>query len=334
MIKNHWYIACRSNQLRKSPLPRTICGEPVVVFRDRHGRPGALIDRCLHRNMALSRGCIGASGLVCSYHGWTYDLGGRCVEVPSFPGTGTDGAMGVRSYPVAEKQGLVWVYVAAKPGDLPGREPISFPQFGDKGWRHWFMERVFQGNAFHCVENFLDVPHTAHVHRGLFRSRERKEIEIEITSGETWVQAEFLNEERMDSLIGRLLVPKGREIRHTDKFMLPYVTRVDYRMAETRQYIVMSQCTPIDDENTRVYTYMAYRFSPLGGLVGLVFRPLSNIILNQDVTVIKNQTSDIRRSGGRKFLYHETDAIASGIRDLLEGRSLAGRPAERRKLKV
>ena len=24
------------------------------------------------------------------------------------------------------------------------------------------MERVFEANAFHCVENFLDVPHTAH----------------------------------------------------------------------------------------------------------------------------------------------------------------------------
>ena len=340
MIKDCWYIACFSRQLDKGPLARTICAEPLVVFRDRAGNAGALRDRCLHRNMALSRGAVGEQGLVCSYHGWTYDVGGRCVDVPAACGNCDIGAGGkevsVRSYAVVEKQGLVWVFLASGKGDqsLPENEPIDFPRFGSDGWRHWFMEREFEGHAFHCVENFLDVPHTAHVHRGLFRGEVRKEIELEITYGEDWVQAEFLNEERMKSLIGYLLVPRGESIIHTDRFMLPFVTRVDYRMTDNRQYIVMSQCTPIDEEHTRVFTYMAYRFVPFGALVGAVFRPLSNLILNQDVVIIRKQTEDLRRTGKAKFLYHETDAIAAGIRDLLAGKSLAGRPAERRRLLV
>ena len=47
----------------------------------------------------------------------------------------------------------------------------------------------------------------------------------------TGFEAKFLGEERMDSWIGKLLVPEGSEVHHTDRFQLPYVTRVDYRMA-------------------------------------------------------------------------------------------------------
>ena len=121
---------------------------------------------------------------------------------------------------------------------------------------------------------------------------------------------------------------------HTDHFQIPYITRVDYQMSESRQYIVMSQCTPIDDEHTRVFTYMAYRFRPLGMLLRLGFEPLSHLILNQDVKIIQQQTDDIRRTGAGRFLYYETDAIAKGIRQLLDGESLENYQPQRKKLRI
>ena len=332
MLKECWYIACRSRQLRTRPLARTIVDEPLVVFRDQAGVAGCLRDRCLHRNMALSRGKVTKDGLQCSYHGWAWGRDGKCMDIPaSCKGCGVYESLKVRSFPTVEKQGFVWVWMGA---DAPSSQPMDFPRFTDTGWHHWVMEREFPGNAFHCVENFLDVPHTAHVHRGLFRGSESKEVEIEITSGRDWIQAEFLNEERMESLIGRLLVPKGEEIVHTDRFQLPYVTRVDYKMTEKRQYIVMSQCTPVTEDETRVFTYMAYRFAPLGRLVRLGFEPISHLILNQDVKIIREQTADLKRTGEARFLYFETDAIAKGIRRLLDGESLAGQETERRRLRI
>ncbi len=332
MLKDCWYIACRSRQLKKRPLARTIAGEPVVAFRGLDGAAGCLRDRCLHRNMALSRGSVTEAGLRCSYHGWAWARDGRCTDIPaacsdcvSFEG------LKVKAYPTVEKQGFVWIWVGSS--EAAG-DPPDFPRFDDKGWHHWVMEREFPGNAFHCVENFLDVPHTAHVHRGLFRGKESKEVEIEITSGRDWIQAEFINEERMESLVGRMLVPKGERIVHTDRFQLPYITRVDYRMTEKRQYIVMSQCTPVSKHETRVFTYMAYRFAPLGRLVRLAFEPISHFILNQDVKIIAEQTADIARTGEARFLYAETDAIAKGIRRLLDGESLENAPVERRKLRI
>ncbi len=333
ILRNHWYIACRSAQLRDKPLARQIANAHLVVFRGPDGQPGALEDRCAHRNLQLSLGQIDEHGLRCAYHGWTWGRDGFCTRIPAAPATDSTNCakIRVRSFPTVEKQGFVWVHT----GDSePPGPPLDFPHFDEPGWHHWVMEREFEGHAFHCVENFLDVPHTNHVHAGLFRGAESKDIEIEITSGEDWVQAEFFQEERMESLIGRLLIPSGARIVHTDRFTLPYVTRVDYVISDRRQYVVMSQCTPITDERTRVFTYMAYRFEPFGGLVKCIFAPLSHRILDQDVVIIRQQTESLRKTGKPAFVYHETDAIAAAIRDLLQGKSLAGQLSRRRKLRV
>ncbi len=329
---NHWYILCRTKELKKKPLARTVCSEAVVGFRNAEGEACVLQDRCAHRNMALSRGSVTEHGIRCNYHGWAYAGDGHCADIPaSCESCEAYSKIKIRSYPVREKQDMVWLWMGK---DLPVDEPIDFPQFETSGWHHWFMQREFEGNAFHCVENFLDVPHTAHVHKGLFRGDEESITEIEVTAGKDWIQAEFINEGEMDSWIGRMLVPKGSEIVHTDHFQIPYITRVDYQMSESRQYIVMSQCTPIDDEHTRVFTYMAYRFRPLGMLLRLGFEPLSHLILNQDVKIIRQQTDDIRRTGAGRFLYYETDAIAKGIRQLLDGESLENYQPQRKKLRI
>lgn len=308
--------------------------EAVVIFRAGDGTVGVLSDRCAHRNLALSRGKVTPHGLRCAYHGWKWGADGRCTLIPSACGDHGCGAIRVKSYPVRERQGFVWIWMADAAKPQPDDEPPDFPHLGAAGWRYFVMERVFEANAFHCVENFLDVPHTAHVHRGWFRGEESKEIEIEVRSGEDWIEAEFMGEERMDSWIGKLLVPAGSRIRHVDRFQRPFVTRVDYQMSEKRQYVVMSQCTPESSERTRVFTYLGFRFAPFGALVGLVFKPFAGAILNQDVEVLRQQTEDLQRTGGPRFFYHETDVIARGIRELLDGKSLAGRDPQRKRLRV
>lgn len=333
-MKNYWYIACQSHELSATrPLARTICGEHLALFRGPDGRAAALADRCAHRNMALSRGACTRLGLQCSYHGWTYDGQGACAFVPAEP-NGKRPRVRVRSYPTVERQGFVWVYIAARAGALPAAGPIDFPMFDAPRWRHWVMQREFEGDAFHCAENFLDVPHTAFVHRGLFRKAIENVVDVEVTAGADWVQAEFLNEPAFESWIGRLLIPRRARMAHTDKFILPYTTRVDYRFSDRRHFIVMSQCTPVvPEKRTRVFTYMAFRFDPIAPLVQLFYEPLSNRILDQDVDLIREQTRDIEKFGPKSFHFHSTDAIALEIDKLLAGKKIAPGPI-RKRLKV
>ena len=68
-LKNHWYVACTSQQLSNKPLHREIFEIPLAVYRDSEGLPHCLFDRCLHRNAMLSDGHVANKNLVCPYMG-------------------------------------------------------------------------------------------------------------------------------------------------------------------------------------------------------------------------------------------------------------------------
>ena len=62
----------------------TYMGEdPVLVVRQSDGSIGAFLNACSHRGMRVCRADSGnAKAFTCSYHGWTYDRGGKLVGVP------------------------------------------------------------------------------------------------------------------------------------------------------------------------------------------------------------------------------------------------------------
>lgn len=57
--------------------------DPVIVVRDRSNAPRVYLNRCRHRGNKV---CLHDSGVTksfrCSYHGWTYGLGGELAAVP------------------------------------------------------------------------------------------------------------------------------------------------------------------------------------------------------------------------------------------------------------
>src|SRR5262245_44231240 len=107
-LEDYWYIAAPSSELLRRPIRRLVEGETLVVFRDSHGRPQALTDRCAHRGMALSGGKVVGECIECPYHGWQYDGDGRVRAVPALcadeplpellqPPLGKEGRGGLRS---------------------------------------------------------------------------------------------------------------------------------------------------------------------------------------------------------------------------------------------
>ena len=75
-LDRHWYVGCLSQELRRRPLARTVLDLPLVLFRDRHGAPAALLDRCPHRNVPLSAGRCLDGEIECGYHGWRFATAG------------------------------------------------------------------------------------------------------------------------------------------------------------------------------------------------------------------------------------------------------------------
>jgi phenylpropionate dioxygenase-like ring-hydroxylating dioxygenase large terminal subunit len=323
-LRDYWYIAAESRQLGRRPLARTLFGEPLVLFRDGAGRPAALLDRCAHRNMALSAGRVVDGCVECPYHGWRYDAAGRCTAIPArCAGSPAIRVPGPRAYPAVEQDGYVWVCPG---GGAPATPPFRFPHLGEPGWTSFRMANRFPASAFACLENFLDCPHTVFVHRGWFRRRDPRPLQAEVRRFRDRVEAVFHDEPQARSLVSALFFPRDVPLAHTDRFHLPTISRVDYAFGAARHFVITSQCTPVAEDETAVYTVVTFRVGRLGPLVRLLLEPVCRRIIAQDVRILALQTAQLRRFGGPRFTTVPTDLFARHIRALWAQVERAGIP--------
>lgn len=312
-LKDYWYIAAESSEVKKRPVAVSAVGEHIVLFRSDDGQVAALQDRCSHRNVALSRGQVSSGCVTCPYHGWKFDAAGRCVQIPSLGSSRRLPSHGVRAYPAREYDGYVWVY----PGEsIPESSPFRFPHYDDEGWTSFRMRTRFQASVEACLENFLDCPHTVYVHQGWFRNHDTRELSATVRSTRESVEVEFQGEPITKSLVSRLFFPKGRSLRHTDRFLMPNVSRVDYNFGPGRHFIITSQCTPLAEYETEVHTVITYSFGRIGPMVRLLLEPVCRKIIRQDVDILAAQTEQMRRFGGPQFCHVETDLLGLKIQSM------------------
>ena len=161
-LKNAWYAASWAHELESAPLARTIHDQPIVLYRGEDGRPGALYDACPHRFAPLSRGRVNGDRIVCGYHGLEFESGGRCVRNPHGKGA-IPAALGVRAYPLAERYGMIWIWMGeaerADPALLPALPILDEPGFA------WVHGRTHvQAHYEMVVDNLLDLSHVEFLH--------------------------------------------------------------------------------------------------------------------------------------------------------------------------
>jgi len=296
-FEDFWYVLAESNDLRHGRvLARSVLGERLAVFRAGDGRAVALPDRCLHRNAPLSKGCVRKGELVCPYHGWHYDAGGHVTRIPS-QHPSTDYGHQLPPLEVRELDG--YVYVRLNRNGPETIIPWRMHHYGERGWRHIRLRNRFANTVTNCVENFIDVPHTAFVHTGIFRSTMGECISAAVTRADGGVHVDYRNERSNLGTWKRFLNPQGVEIRHTDSFFIPNITCVTYEIG-ARTFIITSQSVPVDaDEggDTLVYTDLTYRFGLFNDLARPFVRWYGQRVIDQDVAILAAQMENIRRYG-------------------------------------
>ena len=161
-LRNAWYVAAWADEVGEEPLARRICNDPVVLFRDRAGRAAALVDRCCHRAAPLHMGAVVEDGLQCGYHGLVFDGSGACVHIPGQQQI-PQGAR-VRSYPVVEKDQLMWTWMGEPAHADPSRIP-DWPYHNDAGqWPNKHDVYPIKGNYMLMVDNLMDLTHLGYLH--------------------------------------------------------------------------------------------------------------------------------------------------------------------------
>ena len=79
--RRYWVPALLSSELPEPDCPPVqvrLLGEDLVGFRDTKGRVGIVQWWCPHRGTPLWMGRNEEEGLRCLYHGWKFDVSGRC----------------------------------------------------------------------------------------------------------------------------------------------------------------------------------------------------------------------------------------------------------------
>lgn len=311
-----WYIVASSDELGDKPLARKIFGTPLVLFRDGGGTAGALLDRCPHRNVPLSLGSVHKGQLECPYHGWRFDTGGTCRFVPSLVGESEGKGRRAPSFAAREQQGFVWIWAALD--EEPTTDPHRFALAETPGYTTVRRQVEARGSLYSTLENALDVPHTAFLHRGLFRGESRNlHITARIKRSADRVEASYIGEPRPPGVIGRVLSPSGGMVTHTDRFIMPSIAQVEYAIGDENHILVDSVMTPIDDFLTRIYAVVSFRLRIPGSLVKPFLEPLAMRVFNQDAEILAQQTDTIQRFGGEQFMSTELDVMGRHITRLL-----------------
>ncbi len=164
LLRSYWIPALRSSELAEPGGPAVrvrLLGEPLVAFRDSEGRVGLLAEHCPHRQASLFFGRNEQGGLRCVYHGWKFDVTGRCIDLPSEPpGSRMRDRVKAPAYRCGERGGVIWAYLGdEEPPPLPELEWALVPDDN-----RYLSNRLLECNWAQALEGDIDSSHASFLH--------------------------------------------------------------------------------------------------------------------------------------------------------------------------
>jgi phenylpropionate dioxygenase-like ring-hydroxylating dioxygenase large terminal subunit len=162
-MRRYWTPAALAEEIPPggAPVSLRLLGEELVLFRDDRGRLGLLGLHCSHRGADLSYGRVEDGGLRCIYHGWLYDIRGRCLDQPGEPGGGANkDSIRHPAYPCVEKAGVIFTYMGpGEPPLFPNYEFLAVPDEQAFGIKLFHECNYLQAN-----EGNIDLAHLSFLH--------------------------------------------------------------------------------------------------------------------------------------------------------------------------
>lgn len=293
-LKNVWYVALPSHEVAiGKAVARKILNEPIVFYRNSKGEVAAMRDICPHRGIPLSYGRVVKDQLECPYHGWKFDGTGTCTEIPSLlPDQDLNpNKIKVRSYPIHEAQGIVWIFIGDKNFDMTlAPQPPVMKAFGRDVKPKLNFIVNFPCHVDHAVIGLMDPAHGPYVHKSWFWRSEKSMLEKKkkfapVDFGFSMVRHQPSKNSKAYKLLGG--VPTT-EIT----FTLPCV-RIEHVEVGSRNFYSFTALTPVDDKNTRV-TQLVYWDIPWLSLLKPAVKKFGHVFLGQDMDAVTKQQEGLR----------------------------------------
>jgi phenylpropionate dioxygenase-like ring-hydroxylating dioxygenase large terminal subunit len=300
-----WYPALLSKAVPPGHMQaQTLLNVPLVICRDRQGRVAALRDLCPHRAMPLSFGHFDGTCVECPYHGWQFDLDGRCRRIPSLVEDATLAVekIGVRTYPARDKDGYVWVYMPEThdvPETLP--EVPKLPVLSER-YQLLHIATTLTCTIDNGIVGLMDPAHGPFVHQSIWwRTRasmhEKAKVFEPLPSGFRMRP----HRPSQNSAPYKLLGLSGTPVTTTIDFLLPNL-RLELVEAGRWWFSSRATVTPITSETCRIdfcAAWNCFRWVPL-------FKPLvrsfARMFLKQDKRAMERQALGLRSTASMMLL--------------------------------
>lgn len=287
-LRDIWYFAMPSAALgHGKPVAKTLLGEPVVFARQKDGKAYALRDICPHRGIPLSDGRMVGDELECCYHGWRFDGTGTCTLIPSIT-TEQDfdpARIRVRRYPIEERHGGLWIYMArdpaAKEADLPPLPTV--PDFAVRP--QITVDMLFPCHIDHAVIGLMDPAHGPYVHKSVLWRDEKSMHDKAKEFGPS--EFGFAMKRHPPSKNAAAYKILGGEMTTEIRFRLPGI-RVEHIVAGRHQLCNLTCVTPLTAKETEVHHLVFWTMPWLTPLKPLLY-PLVRRFLGQDRDVVVKQ---------------------------------------------
>jgi len=163
LLRRYWQpVALVDEMAGPRPVrPVRLLGENLVLFKER-AQYGLIERQCAHRGADLAYGRLEDGGLRCSFHGWLFDVNGKCLQTPAEPaGSRLCEHIRLRAYPVQERSGILFAYLGE--GEAP-----AFPHF-DAFVAPSAYTFAFKGywdcNWLQALEVGIDPAHASWLHK-------------------------------------------------------------------------------------------------------------------------------------------------------------------------
>ena len=332
-LKNAWYVACTPAEIDDKPLGRKICGESIVFYRGVDGAVAALEDFCPHRGAPLSLGRVIEGKLVCGYHGLEMGCDGKTIAMP---GQRVRGFPAIRSYPVVERHGFIWVW----PGDPQQADAARIPEC------HWAdsPEWAFGGGMYHIacnyqlmVDNLMDLTHETYVHATSIGQKEIDETPSTTkTEGDEVITSRFMNGVQAPPFWQMALrshqLPTDQPVDRWQicRFSPPSHVMIEVGVALAGQggyhagadqkvsSIVVDFITPESDTSIWYFWGMARNFRPDDKALTAQIRDGQGKIFSEDLQVLVQQQRNLLQWPGRELLKLNIDAGGVQARKVID----------------
>jgi len=266
---NLWWVAARSDEVGRDPLPRVLLDTHVVLFRKEDGDVVALEDRCPHRSAPLSMGRLKGDAIQCPYHGLEFGQSGECTKLPSQDHIPK--SLCVRSFPVRHEGPLIWIYLGDQGCLKDAPEPYDMSWAEDESnWSVIGGKLSLNNNYMLLRENVLDATHFAFLHEKTLQMPDLTTPPEIIVEGDTVTYREVFEDMPLGpATSGAIDIPADKPVYRDQRgtFLTPaiHLSTMDIRdpspakgARNTFRLHVAHITTPASYEKTHYFWFMGW----------------------------------------------------------------------------